>query len=329
MAEKRTSKPSDEDQSRLKKSKIITEVEVLENSEERGAKDMKPSTINEKVKKHICATCGKCYEYIKNLLNHQRLKHGKKIAPKHICSVCRKQYEKSQSLHRHQRRYAHGPLVCDQCGKGFKTRKALISHIDHSKTTPCDFCEKTFCSVDDVEMHKRTDHPLQRGGGVGDVGDDEDFEESLEELVCPPTAHQVTDEYEQVLQRHGMEIEDNEAIKELYKTINRQITPFFTYQNLRDMLMREMEKSVNGRAFKVNLGFGFILHHKIAGDYRYYFPRSNSLLFDHAMTIACVGDIDQLMKKILDLDLVNNYYMSRPSSTLKSLIFADINFRGK
>ena len=35
-------------------------------------------------------------------------------------------------------------------------------------------------------MHKRTDHPLQRGGGVGDSGEDEDFEESLEELVCPP-----------------------------------------------------------------------------------------------------------------------------------------------
>ena len=33
------------------------------------------------------------------------------------------------------------------------------------------------------------------------------------------------------------------------------------------------------------------------------------------MTIARVGDIDKLMKKILDLDLVNNYYMSRPSSS--------------
>ena len=41
----------------------------------------------------------------------------------------------------------------------------------------------------------------------------------------------------------------------------------------------------------------------------------NLLLFDRAMTIACVGGIDQLREKILDLDLVNNYYMSRPSSS--------------
>ena len=40
-----------------------------------------------------------------------------------------------------------------------------------------------------------------------------------------------------------------------------------------------------------------------------------SFLFDHAVTIARVGDIDQLMKKILNSDLVNNYYMSRPSSS--------------
>ena len=56
-------------------------------------------------------------------------------------------------------------------------------------------------------MHKRTDHPLQRGGGIGDVGENEDFEESLEELV--PTGYEVTDEYQQVLHRHSMEIEDN------------------------------------------------------------------------------------------------------------------------
>ena len=158
------------------------------------------------------------------------------------------------------------------------------------------------------------DHPLQRGGGVGD-DEDEDLEESLEELVCPPTGHEVTDEYGQVLQRHGMAIEDNEVIKELYKTINRQITPFFTYQNPREMILREIEESVNGQAFKINLRFGFILYHKITGDYRYYFPSSNSLLFDRAMTITCVGDIDRVMKKILDLDLVNNYRMSRPSSS--------------
>ena len=82
MAEKRTSTPIDEDQSTPKKSKSITE--VLENSEERDLEDTKPSTSNEKVKKRICTTCEKCYAQNKDLLHHQRLKHGsadgKKIA---------------------------------------------------------------------------------------------------------------------------------------------------------------------------------------------------------------------------------------------------------
>ena len=155
MAEKRSLTPSDEDQSSTKKSKIITE--VLENSEERGAKDTKPSTSNEKVKKHICDECGRCYEYIKNLLHHQRLKHGEKIATKHICSVCGNRYVESRSLHRHQR-LKHGPLECNECGECFKTHEALISHITHSNTTPCDFCEEIFCSLDEFEMHKLKDH---------------------------------------------------------------------------------------------------------------------------------------------------------------------------
>ena len=133
-------------------------------------------------------------------------------------------------------------------------------------------------------------------------------------LVCPPTGQQTTDEYKNILQRHAREIEDDEIIKELYKNVNRQITPFFTYQNLREMIAYEFQNS-NGRAFKINLAFGFVLCHKITGDYRYYFPSSNSMLFDRAMTVARLSDIDKLMKKIIDLDLTENYYMSRPSSS--------------
>ena len=118
MAEKRTSTPSDEDQSSPKKSKTITE--VLENSEERGMEDTKPSTSNEKVKKHICTTCGKCYAQNKDLLHYQRLKHVSD-EKKHICT---------------------------RCGKCYAQNKDLLHH--------------------------------------GDSGEDEDFEESLEELVCPP-----------------------------------------------------------------------------------------------------------------------------------------------
>ena len=48
--------------------------------------------------------------------------------------------------------------------------------------------------------------------------------------------------------------------------------------------------------------------------YRYYYTSSNHLLFDRAFTVSTNHDMLDFFDKILSLDLINTYYMKRPSS---------------
>ena len=69
------------------------------------------------------------------------------------------------------------------------------------------------------------------------------------------------------------------------------------------MVMDELTGSVGGCAFKVNLSFGYVLFNKHTQEYRYYYSsEGNNALFDRAFTIARARDVDDLMRRILDLD---------------------------
>ena len=67
-------------------------------------------------------------------------------------------------------------------------------------------------------------------------------------------------------------------------------------------------------AFKVNLGFGFILYKPISEEWKYFYPSTNNLLFETAFTVTNPRDIRKLMKQIISLDLATNYYLKKPSS---------------
>ena len=69
-----------------------------------------------------------------------------------------------------------------------------------------------------------------------------------------------------------------------------------------------------GTAFKVNLGFGFILYHAVDKRFKYFYVSSNTLLFDVAFLVSKRTEINELVEYIIDLDLKSNYYMKRPSS---------------
>ena len=85
-----------------------------------------------------------------------------------------------------------------------------------------------------------------------------------------------------------------------------------TYTDLKKLLFEIMMN--RGTAFKINLGFGFMLYDLIAQEFRYFYVSSNNLLFDVAFTVSTKADVDELMKRIIDLALRTNYYMKRPSS---------------
>ena len=100
--------------------------------------------------------------------------------------------------------------------------------------------------------------------------------------------------------------------KNVYIFLNKQITEVFTYQDLQSLIYETATD--RGTAFKINLGFGLMLYHLDNQEFKYFYVSSNNLLFDVAYTISKRSNVNALMKKIIDLDVIRHYYMKRPSS---------------
>ena len=73
--------------------------------------------------------------------------------------------------------------------------------------------------------------------------------------------------------------------------------------------------SSHNNAFKINLGFGFILYNTISGQYKYHYVSANNMLFEKAVQISEKKDLMKLMNHIISLDLPTNYYLKKPSSS--------------
>ena len=87
----------------------------------------------------------------------------------------------------------------------------------------------------------------------------------------------------------------------------------FTYKDLENKLKEIYAKQKS--AFKINLGFGSILYQVVDQIFNYYYVSNNTLLFENAQTISNIWDLDDFIKKIMDLDLLTNYYLLKPSSS--------------
>ena len=68
-------------------------------------------------------------------------------------------------------------------------------------------------------------------------------------------------------------------------------------------------------AFKISLGFAYVLYDTVTGEFPYFYNSSNNFLFKEAITISDRTDVDKLMDVNVGLDLATNYYLSNPSSS--------------
>ena len=126
----------------------------------------------------------------------------------------------------------------------------------------------------DLDRHQRTDHPIQCGEGhpvqreKAALAVDTAWQEALQQpLVIVNEAHLATPEYKGLKKAHAREIEDRvEGIEGVYLKVNREIGADFTYN---DLLLSQLVQQ-DGHAFKINIGFGFVLHHIHTGEYRYH-----------------------------------------------------------
>ena len=199
-------------------------------------------------------------------------------------------------------RFFIGPVTCPTCERVFDRQSRLDKHQQGSQAgNSCNECEKIFCYPAHLHQHILTQHT---GNSINT--------NTLDNVIYPQTGYEHTNEYKNKLTEHMTVIRTKTTNGRDWKTINLQITPDFTYRDLKTLL-NKVRRDEHG-VFKINVGFGSMLYDTVNKIYRYYYVSSNHFLFDRAYMISSNSDMTDFFNKILSLDLSEKYYFQRPSS---------------
>ncbi|OXA44927.1 Zinc finger protein 90 [Folsomia candida] len=115
-------------------------------------------------KQPSCDTCHQVFATITTLRRHIEAIHGTKERPRFSCTYpgCEKTYQNERHISQHVRtEHAQNPVrfPCILCGKEFKTRAELGSHIPtHTTEKPynCSTCGKSFAHRTNMKLHQMT-----------------------------------------------------------------------------------------------------------------------------------------------------------------------------
>ena len=268
--------------------------------------------------KHECSSCKQTFNRAERLSIH--IKKGCYLT---TCSTCNEKFRDVRKLQIHWR--THIPVVfktrCTMCNKNVRN---LQKHRKNADPRVCNQCDTIFCHVSEYERHNRTEHI---GWGITTKIDNSKFDQP----IYPRTGYENNEGYLEEMEKHHNKICDSRSEGKFHVLINKKLTSDFTYNDLQKLLD---DIYVSQRtAFKVNLGFGFMLYHTISKEFKYFYVSSNNLLFARAFTISSKKDITSLMERIIDLNLAETFIRMGPCWTNKcrnkSFLFKECTFRVK
>ena len=216
------------------------------------------------------------------------------------CANCNKVFDAKEKYLKHIKKGGCKNKTCPCCKASFSTHQSLNRHLQSKKKITCDQFDGTFCNQSHFQKHLRTTNTT------------DDTIADLNRPIYPPSGYENEEWYSNLIDSKSNEIDDHTEKKTHYEIINKKIDASFTYKDLNDLLVDIFLKHKN--AFKINIGFGFILYNPHTGESKYFYVSSNNMLFEHAVVIHNRKGLTNLMKRITSLDLETNFYLKRPTS---------------
>ncbi|XP_069463439.1 zinc finger protein 91-like [Ambystoma mexicanum] len=118
----------------------------------------------------ICSECGRCFNNISSLTDHQRI-HTDEM--QYICTACGKTFRESSQLVEHQLIHTgEKPYACGECGESFRESSQLVIHQrihTGENVYSCNDCGKYFRQSGDLTIHRRI-HTGEKPYTCGECG---------------------------------------------------------------------------------------------------------------------------------------------------------------
>ncbi|CAH1802437.1 unnamed protein product, partial [Owenia fusiformis] len=208
-----------------------------------------------------------------------------------LCEKCGKTFRNNFDLNRHMK--SHREYMCTSCTRSFDCRNALKSHMfrKHSQSGGAepDQIEQESNHSNDEEVHEQDHQPWENEDGEIDQDLKQIYESHGRVIKLDHSRGTIQDVY-------NFHLADGQLS---YNQVNEQLNEIFNEQK---------------HVFKISLSLGFVLRNIETNQLRYFYPHNNEGLLSSPILISDTEDLEELKRKLNDLDFINLVFKLRPNT---------------